>query len=305
MSRLNGLFDVQVVFILFLVLVIIALVLCHFIFLLIVFNKTLHSPPNLLICNTCIASILYFVTITIKIGLFYMGSVLSDWSCRILAYLAYSFHHAVSYSYLIQALSRLLFIFYHQHRHLLQYKFHLILIICQTVISFLATSSSLITRDVIFRPLRICLISSTKVIHALVFFITSYIAPLCIIIIIYTIIYCRVIRSSVVIRQSAHDTKRDMQLMRNILILFLVFLSAGVPSIIYAIIAFTSHSSSLALYMMPFLAGPFSVTMEKICLIFLNHEIRRAMKKLMEGLHLIRPSNRVTSLAFSSAHGNT
>lgn len=304
MSRLNELVDVRIVFILFLVFVIIAFVLTHFVFLLIVCNKTLHSPANLLICNTCLATILHFIIVTIKICLFYTGSILSEWECRILAYLAYSFLHLVCYSYVIQALSRLFVIVFHQHRQFLQYKFHLILILCQILISFLGALSVLITKDVVFRSYNMCYVSSTRIIHVAAFFISAFIAPFAMIIIIYTIIYCRVIRSTAFIRQSSRETKRDVQLMRNILIVFLVFLSAGIPTIIYMIITYTIKSSSRGFYMMPLLGTPFAVVIQKICLILLNQDIRKAARKLFEDLHLIRPSNQVTDLAFSTTQVN-
>ena len=304
MSRLNELVDVRIIFSLFLVHVIIALVLCHFILFIIAFTKTLHSPANLLLCNTCFATILHFIITTIQICLFYTESILGDWWCRILAYLTYSFLHMVCYSYVIQALSRLLFIAFHQHHYFLQYKFHFILVICQILISFLTLLSSLVTKDVVFRSFQMCYIQPTRVLHVAASFVTGYIAPFGIIIIIYTIIYCRVIRSSAFLRGRSHETKRDLQVMRNILVLFLVFLSAGIPSIIYMIITYTRHSSSVSLYMMPLLGTPFAVVVEKICLIFLNHEIRKATRKLLEDLHLIRPSNHVTDLAVSTTYAN-
>ena len=304
MSRLNELIDVRIVFILFLVLMIMALVLSHLVLLLILFNKTLHSPANLLICNTCLATILFSIIITIKMFIFYMELIITDESCRILAYFGYSFLQMVSYSYVVQALSRLSFVIFHQHQHLLHYTFHFILIICQTLFSFLTVLSSLVTKDILFRPQLMCYVPSTRAGHTYTILLTSFIIPFCSIIIIYAIIYCRVIRSSAVLRQSSHEAKRDLLLLRNILILFLIFLSAGIPWIIYSILTYTTKSSSIALYLMPILATVFAAVLEKICLIFLNHDIRKASSKLLEDLRLIRTSNRVTNLPPSTTHAH-
>lgn len=304
MSRLNESVDVRIVFIVYLVMVIVVLALSHLILLLVLFNKTLHSPANLLIGNTSLAMIFFFIVTTIKMAIFYTELIITDQSCRILAYLVYGFLQMVSYSYVIQALSRLFFVIFHQHKHLLHYTFHFILIICQILFSFLTVLPTLVTKDVVFRPGWMCYVPSTSVGHVYAIFLTSYMIPLCSNIIIYAIIYCRVTKSSAVLRQSSHEAKRDLRLLRNILILFLFFLSAGIPWIIYSIIGYTTKSSSLALYLMPVLATTFAAILEKICLIFLNHDIRRALNKLLEDLHLIRPSNRVDHLPPSTAHAH-
>ena len=59
---------------------------------------------------------------------FYMESIITDESCRILVYFGYSFLQMVSYSYVIQVVSRLFFVIFHQHRHSLHDEFHFILI---------------------------------------------------------------------------------------------------------------------------------------------------------------------------------
>ena len=224
MTQLNNLVDVNVVFSIFIVTVFISIFLSFFIIFLILFIKTLHSPSNLLICHTCFATILYVTITTIKICLFYMESIFSDWWCRILAYLGYTALIMTVYSYVIQGLSRLFFIIFYNHRHLLQYKSHIIIIVCQVFISFIIPLPSLITKDVVFRESTICYIRSEKLIHIAGYsFISTFVILFFIIIIIYGVIYCRVIQSSTTTRQSSQASKRDLALIKNILILFMFF----------------------------------------------------------------------------------
>jgi len=290
MTRLNSLVDVRIIFGIFMMTIIISITLSFFIMLLIFFTKTLHSPANLLTCNTCLATVLYCIITAIQICFFYMEFTFSDCWCRILAYLYFACLNMVSYSYAVQGLSRLFFIVLHRHHHLLHYKSHIIFIICQICISFFISLPSLITKDVVFRPLCICLIPSTKFIHVGYAFISSYFIPFFIVTIIYGVIYYRVKKSSITIRQSLHVIKRDLELIRNILILFIIFLLAGIPSIIYIIILFKTNITSYALYMLSVVSPSFAIVIEKICFIFLNKEIRKEMKKLFSKLHLTRTS---------------
>ncbi len=302
MTPLNSLIDVKIIFIIFIVAVFISIFLCLFIILLIIFTKTLHSPVNLLLCNTSLAIILYFIISLIKTSLFYNESTLSHWWCRILAYIDSVFLSMIYYSFVIQALSRLFFIVFHRHRHLLEYKFHIILIISQILISFLISLSILVTEDVVFRPSLICWVPTTKIIHIIYLSISTYLAPFFIIIIVYGIIYCRVIRSSTIIRQSSHVNKRDIELIKNILILSVIFIIAGVPTLIVTIVFATTKFESLVFYLFPVVVAPFVAIIERICLIHLNKEIRKETKKLLGQLHIIRRSNQVTVLAYSATH---
>lgn len=291
MARLNTLVDVKIACIIFIVTVIISIVLCSFIILLIVFTKNLHSPANLLICNTCSATIFYCIMATIQIYCFYMESDLTDWWCRILAYLNYVFLYMITYSFVIQALSRSLYIFLHGHRYLLYYKSHIIFIMCQIFLSFLVPLPSLITKDIVFRPSHICLIPTSKILHSFCFLVSSYFVPLFIIITMYSAIYYRVIKSSIIIQHSSHITKRDLELIRNILILFVIFLLAGIPRLIYTIMSFkTDLTTKKSLYMLPVVAASTAIVIEKICLIFINRKIRKETKRLLSDLHIIHIS---------------
>ncbi len=274
--------------------------LSFFIILLIFFTKTLHSPANLLICNTCLSTVFYVIITTMKISFFYMESILSDWWCRILAYLGYACLNMAVYSYVIQGLSRLFFIVLYRHRKFLNYKCHIIIIICQIFISLLTPLSTLITQDVVFRPLNICYIPANKLIHIGYFFVSSYLIPFFIVIIIYGIIYCRVIRSSTAIRQSSHLTKRDLELMRNILILLMFFLIGGIPSLLFNIILSKTRSVSTVFNMFSAVGASIATTGEKICLMFLNKEIREETEKLFDKLHRTHLSNQIEVHPFSS-----
>jgi uncharacterized membrane protein len=157
--------------------------------------------------------------------------------------------------------------------------------------------SILITEDVVFVPLAICWIPPTKIIHTIYLFVSTYFVPIFIAFIIYGIIYRRVIQSSTTSRQSSHVHKRDFKLIKNILILLVLFLVAGIPFLVAVIMTLTTSFQSLPFYFFPVLVGPSMCIVERICLIYLNKELRRETKKLLGQLHIIQPSNQVTVLA--------
>jgi hypothetical protein len=200
----------------------------------------------------------------------------------------------VYHSFVIQALSRLFFIVFHNHRHLLEYKFHIILIMCQILISLLIPLSILITEDVVFVPLLMCSVPYSKVLHMSSLFISTYLVPPLIVLIVYLVIYCRVIQSSATLHQPSHGHKRDVKLIRNILILLIILITTGIPILIVFIVAATTNFRSIAFFQFPVVVIPLITIIERICLIYLNQEIRKETGKLLGQLHMIHPSNQIT-----------
>jgi hypothetical protein len=105
------------------------------------------------------------------------------------------------------------------------------------------------------------------------------------------VIYYRVTRSSTAVRQSLHTTKRDLELIRNILILFITSMLAGILSLVSIIVFSKTKSGSKAFYLFGAMGVSIAATIEKICLLFLNKEIRKETTKLLNRLHLIHISN--------------
>jgi hypothetical protein len=62
----------------------------------------------------------------------------------------------------------------------------------------------------------------------------------------------------------------------------------------------TREVRSRVVYLFPVVSAPFVGIIEKICLIYLNKEIRKETKKLLSQLHLIRRSNYVTVIPSSA-----
>lgn len=240
----------------------------------------LHTVHHLLICNTCIATIFYCVSTTNNyVYLLFIKWETSDISCRVRAYFAYVGIAGVVYSYLTQSISRFFFsVLSIKYRWLITFKMHYILISIQWLIVFSITSSSLITNDVTFHPVRLCFIQMENTLHVVCVIFAYYILPLLAIIIIYVYIYFRVKymkRNTMAIVTSVNRQKRDLELLRNIIILLSIYLGGGLPSIVYFLTR-TKYP-----YLINLVTQSLTVAIAKICIVLLDREIRQTIKNMI------------------------
>ena len=293
---LVNLVDVTIVYGAFVLSAFISIFLSIFIVTMIVCVKALHHPANLLVCNTCLASILYVIITSLNISCYYLQIVLSDWSCRIQAYLIYTCLTIVAYSYLIQGISRLFFTVLSRYRNMLGYRSHAGLIVAQMLVSLLIPLPSLITTDVVYRPLSMCFIPVKYTIHVAYSFASSYFVPLFTLVFVYRLIYRRVKLSSQLVQNTVRSTKRDLELARNILILFMIFLLAGFPSLIYIAVSSITGLDLLGFYTFILGSTVMAIAIEKTSLLLLNKDIRRETTKrflpaCLRGRTAVRPFN--------------
>lgn len=258
---------------------IISIIICLIILLIIYLTRNLHTPTNLLICNTCFCALLYSIILTANSILIYMPSISADWPCRIRGYLSYVTLHLVIYSYIIQAISRLFWTVLYKYRALLTNRSHIYLILSHFSFSFLIPSSTIITKDIVFRPFKTCSVSMDNRLHVFYLLFTGYILPLSLAIILYTIIYRHSTRSRSNLRRGSHCTKRDKELARNILILLAIFVFGGFPTIVYLILSSRTSNAPPALYILAVGAPSVSLAIEKAVTILLNKDIRKAIKE--------------------------
>ena len=246
----------------------------------------LHTVRHLLMCNTCVASIFYCVVQSVNyVFLIFLPWETSDTSCRWRAYFGYMTICASIYSYFIQAISRLFIsIFSANHRWLSSFRAHYLLILVQWCVVALLPLPAILTKDIQFRPLSLCWVPKRYLIHVTYTYIAYYIFPTLSICIIYVYIFYRVKqsakRASSLIR-SANSSKRDLELLRNILILLLIYLLGGVPSIVFILTGVN------VIYLASIVTISMTVAIEKICAILLDRDIRQVV------LSWIRPGARV------------
>ena len=142
----------------------------------------LHTVRHLLMCNTSAASILYCVVQSINyVFLIFLPSETSDTGCRWRGYFAYMALCAVTYSYLIQAISRLFIaVLSTSHKWLTTFKTHYYLILVKWCTAILLPLPAIITKDIYFRPNALCWVPLKNSIHISYTFIAYYMFSVCI-----------------------------------------------------------------------------------------------------------------------------
>ncbi|CAF1458781.1 unnamed protein product [Adineta steineri] len=240
-------------------------------------NKRLHTMAHILICNTCFTSIFYSVVQNNNyIYLIFITQDTSDISCRFRAYFGYMSIAAVIYSYFIQALSRLFYsIFHRNQRWILSFKTQYIMILIQWIVVILIPLPAILTKDIYYRPTFLCWVPKEKFLHMTYTLLVYYVIPITLIVIIYINIYCRVkyLEKNMNIKTIRKiQQNRNLEILRNILILIGIYTSGGIATFIYI------TTKIEIFYSMGIVLLPLFVTIEKLMTILLDREVRKIIK---------------------------
>ncbi|CAF0764434.1 unnamed protein product [Adineta ricciae] len=225
---------------------IIALTTAFLILITVICIRSCRTIPNLLICNTSVATILYYLLNLVSI--FY--ALQNDWEqhqpgCVFRAYSYTALCAALCYSYSIHAISRLLFTVFYTHKSLQTWFIHWMMIIISWSISILTPTIPLFFQHgyQLENESRICLptvkIFSTAICSVLI----AFIIPLNIVASVYSSIFFYAWKSTYRIRSlNSHATnlmisshtrllkvKREIKLMQKILVLICLVLFGGTP----------------------------------------------------------------------------
>ncbi|CAF0760264.1 unnamed protein product [Adineta ricciae] len=247
----------------------------------------LHTIRHLLMCNTCISSTIYCIVQFINyIFLIFLPWIISDVACRWRGYFAYASVTAATYSYLVQAVSRLFFSVYSgRYPWLTTFNVHYLLILAHWLIIFIIPLPALITTDIYFRPGLLCWVPFKHTLHMAYTVIACYVTPIISIFIIYVVIYRRIRKAkkaATMILNGTHD-KRDLEVLRNIVILLCVYIAGGIPTILFMI------TEIELFYLASIVTFTLTVAIEKICTILLDRDLRPVVKGLLFKTDRIMP----------------
>lgn len=206
-----------------------------------------RTRPNLLICNTSVATICYYLLNLLSV---YYGSR-RDWAvyqpaCTFRAYCYTVLCAAICYSYSIQALSRLFFTVLYMHKYLQTWSVHWTMIIVSWSVSILAPLIPLLFFQHGYRleeESHLCLPTVKVFSTSMCAVVIAFLIPLNFVTVIYGLIFCFARRSTHRIRsftarlKTASMTsqtallkvKREIKLIKNILILICLLLFGGTP----------------------------------------------------------------------------
>ncbi|CAF3568309.1 unnamed protein product, partial [Rotaria socialis] len=235
-------------------------------------KRRLHTVRHLLMCNTCSASVIYCIVQTINyIFLIFIPWETSNVLCQWRGYFSYMSVSAVTYSYLMQAVSRLFFSkFSTKYPWLLTFKTHYYLILIHWIIVFIIPLPSVIAKDIYFRPGLLCWVPLQATIHVGYTVFAYYFVPIFSIIVIYIYIYKRIKKASKRAEMVLNTTndKRDLEVFRNIVIVLAIYITGGIPTLIFIIFEISLF------YLVGIVTFTLAVSIEKICTIALDRELR-------------------------------
>lgn len=196
-------------------------------------------------CNTAAATIIYSIFLLASS----VYGLRDDWFSYQPACIFRSFFYvgiciAVCVSYAIQSISRLFFAVLYTHKYLLSWRIHRYLIIVNYLLSIFGIIPLVFMKNGCGLEVesRLCLVT-TKVFSASMWTVTmAYLIPLSIVIFVYGIIFYHTRQSTrrvgglashrtsnTVTHNYVPNLKREMKLMKNILILVGILICAGIP----------------------------------------------------------------------------
>jgi hypothetical protein len=260
-----------------------------FILILVSKTKQLHTVTHLLTCDTCIASLLYCSTQSNNyIYVLFITWDTNDQSCRWRGYFGYLSIVAMVYSYLIQAISRFfLTILSTKYRWITSWKIHFYLIFIKWILVFILPLPAIVTHDIYFRKNAPCWVTKTLTLHVVYTVTVYYIIPIMLIVGIYIFIYIRIRynRNNTIVQAGRRNQNRDLEVLRNIMILFSIYILGGAPTTLYILLGIN------VFYSMSVITLSAAVTVEKLTILVIDREIRNTCKK-----YFCQRKNRVTPI---------
>ena len=230
--------------------------------------------------NTCVASIFFCIVQNVNyLFLIFLPWETSNIACRWRGYFGYMTICAVAYSYLIQGISRLFIaVLSTKYKWLTTFDTHYYLITLQWLAVFIIPLPAVVTKDIYFRPNALCWVPLKNTIHVTYSYVAYYLVPVTAILVIYCLIYSRVKRATqraLTIVRSGNSSKRDLELLRNILILLGIYFAGGIPTLLFLVTA------NRALYLIGIVTISMTVTVEKVGAIILDRDMRQVFRDLL------------------------
>lgn len=271
----------------------IGIVVSVFILFIIATNQTLHSPRNLLLCDTALSTI--FGLVNDFISSFY--GFREHWAinqplCIARGYFFTTSGYAVSLSYFLQASDRLFSTVFHNKRSLSTYRVYISGIVCKWLISLSFSAIPLFFNETYIyeRESRLCILNSKNFLSAGITMVVGFAIPFTIDILMYMKIffYARAAHRATSMESHLgnpflHNLKREKRIARNMIIILLVYAIGGTP---YLSIIFWQHfvrniNVPEPLYFFATKAIIVGMSGKMIVLIFLNKQVKDTLRNVL------------------------
>jgi len=268
---------------------ILTIIICLFIFLLtMIFHRQSHSVPLLLACYTCLTLLIssFLLASMIISSLFgYLSIIIEQhgntkW-CLWRGFLIHGVLCMLYDSYILQATYRLFRVVFHRHKYLHRFSLYCFLVFIELLFSVLSISPVFIRGNVIYLPTEYYCQTPFTNISAIVYVAFRIVfLPILVIAIVYMCLLNHIRHKSNICRRRSKHNRRNLIVIKQILLMLTNLILLGLPSIIFLIILiFTGYLVPIT-YRIGWLSVSFSLVFLAYMLIQLTRPLRKTMRKL-------------------------
>lgn len=259
----------------------------------VLFDRSTRTLTNILICNSSIIVICFhFLTIFSMIYALRTDWISNQPACHFRAYAYAMLSAALCYSYTIQALSQLFVTIFYRFKFLLTKQNHFLMIFISWLISAgLATMPLFVDHGYVFEEeTRLCIPTSKIFFTSIYVVVIGFVIPLNFITIIYAMIFYYVRQSTRRVFAFRSNTiqnignlsifavRRDMKLMRNMLILLGILITGGTPFLMLIIWqAISKEPPATHFYILSINFIPNCISINMVLLFFMSKEVKRRL----------------------------
>ncbi len=206
--------------------------------------------------------------------------------CQIRTYFAYVSFCALYYSFVLQAVFRLFRIIFYKRKILQSFGIFLIGIILQWIVSFLCILPNLLLDDFQYLPWDYnCWIAFQNIRGLIMVTVFIYNNPLTIIFTIYIQIIRYTRRSTHIREIRQHANKRDLIILKRIVILVFIIVGIGLPTVAVVLIYIITKYFIPFAYYIQGLSISFGVLVASVSLIFVTPQIQEIFKQNQAQVH--------------------
>lgn len=265
---------------------------CLFIFLLVIlFHRQSRSVPLLLACYTCLILFFssFFLAGMVRSSLYgFLSITLNEHNntrwCLWRGFLIHATFCVLYDSYVIQAIYRFCRVVLHRYKHLHTYSLYCWMIVIETFVGILSISPVFIRGDVRYLSSEFyCQTSFTNIPAILFIALRLFLIPLIVICLIYIYLVNYLHRTNLrqtIYHRHSKRNRKNLIIIRRILLMLAVLILLGLPSVIFLIIfMFTGYLASIT-YRVGWLSASFSLVFLAYMLIQLTRPLRKTVRKL-------------------------
>ncbi len=270
-------------------------------------RPSLSNVSILLTCNTYLSIILFCFTLLDIGGRSLYGHINPSISfagrwCEIRTYFSHVCFCTFYYSFALQAIFRLFRVVFYKKKILQSFGMFLIAIILQWILSFLFIFPHLLLNDFQYQSLDYnCWISFKNIRGMLVATLSIYGGPLFIIFIIYTYILQYSRRTIRVGRKQRKANKRDVIILKRIVILLLFLIMIGVPTLSILVTYMITGYLTPLVYDIQAVNISIGLVTTPIVLVFITPKIRNIFRRKEKPIRCINTRKPIQSSTTDSS----